>query len=156
MTLTVYNTLSGALEEFAPLEAGRVRLYTCGPTVWNYAHVGNFRGNLFYDLLKRHLRVSGYQVTHVMNITDIDDRILHEAAHARQTIREYSATYERAFFEDLETLRFMPADIYPRATEHIGDLIELVGGLLADGHAYEVDGDVYFRVDSFPAVRAAS
>jgi len=156
VTLTLYNTLSGALEEFAPLEAGRVRLYTCGPTVWNYAHVGNFRGNLFYDLLKRHLRVSGYQVTHVMNITDIDDRILHEAAHARQTIREYSATYERAFFEDLETLRFMPADIYPRATEHIGDIIELVGGLLADGHAYEVDGDVYFRVDSFPAYGALS
>src|SRR5205085_2818117 len=121
-----------------------------------YAHVGNFRGNLFYDLLKRHLRVSGYQVTHVMNITDIDDRILHEAAHARQTIREYSATYERAFSEDLETLRFMPADIYPRATEHIGDIIELVGGLLADGHAYEVDGDVYFRVDSFPAYGALS
>ena len=88
MSLVLHNTLSGAKEAFAPLEAGHVRLYTCGPTVWNYAHIGNFRGNLFYDLLKRHLRVSGLRVTHVMNITDIDDRILHEAAHAQQTIRE--------------------------------------------------------------------
>ncbi|HEX6347768.1 MAG TPA: cysteine--tRNA ligase [Candidatus Dormibacteraeota bacterium] len=156
MTLMLFNTLSGRLEEFAPLEPGRVRLYTCGPTVWAYAHIGNFRGNLFYDLLKRHLRVSGYQVTHVMNITDIDDRILHEAAHARQTIREYSTIYERAFFEDLDKLRFAPADVYPRATDSIADIIELVSGLVGDGHAYEVDGDVYFRVDSFPAYGALS
>ena len=150
MTLTLFNTLSGAREEFTPLEPGHVRLYTCGPTVWNYAHVGNFRGNLFYDLLKRHLRVSGYRVTHVMNITDIDDRILHEASHQQQTIREYTATYERAFFEDLDRLRFAPADVYPRATDHIPDIVELVAGLLATDHAYEVEGDVYFRVDSFP------
>jgi cysteinyl-tRNA synthetase len=148
--------LSGAKDEFAPLEAGHVLLYTCGPTVWNYAHIGNFRGNLFYDLLKRHLRVSGFRVTHVMNITDIEDRILHEAGHARQTIREYTARYEQAFFEDLETLRFQPADLYPRATDHIPDIIELVAGLVAKGNAYVVDGDVYFRVDSFPRYGALS
>jgi len=156
MTITLFNTLTGVREAFAPRDGAHVRLYTCGPTVWNYAHIGNFRGNLFYDLLKRHLRASGYQVTHVMNITDIDDRILHEAAHARQTIREYSAIYERAFFEDLEQLRFAPADVYPRATEHIAEIIELVGGLLENGNAYEVDGDVYYRVDSFPAYGSLS
>lgn len=151
MTIQFTNTLSGQKEEFVPLEPGRVRLYTCGPTVWNYAHVGNFRGNLFYDLLKRHLEVSGYRVTHVMNITDIDDRILHEASHAGVDIRQYTERYAQAFFEDLATLRFEPADVYPRATEHIPEIIELISGLLATGHAYEVDGDVYFRVDSFPA-----
>ncbi|MEP7106244.1 MAG: cysteine--tRNA ligase [Chloroflexota bacterium] len=156
MSLVLHNTLSGAKEEFAPLEGGHVRLYTCGPTVWNYAHIGNFRGNLFYDLLKRHLRVSGLRVTHVMNITDIDDRILHEASHAPQTIREYTAGYERAFFEDLSKLRFVPADIYPRATENIPDILELVTGLVDTGDADVVDGDVYFRVDSFPRYGALS
>jgi cysteinyl-tRNA synthetase len=151
MTLRVTNTLSGQKEDFVPIEPGHVRLYTCGPTVWNFAHVGNFRGNLFYDLLKRHLQFSGYEVTHVMNITDIDDRILHEASHAGVGIRDYTARYARAFFDDLATLRFRPADVYPRATDHIPDIIELIAGLLASGHAYEVDGDVYFRVDSFSA-----
>ena len=151
MTLRLSNTLTGEREDFEPLHPGRVGMYTCGPTVWNFAHVGNFRGNLFYDLLKRHLVFSGYEVTHVMNITDIDDRILHEASHAHVTIREYTQRYADAFFEDLATLRFRPADVYPRATEHIGDILELVAGLVANGHAYVVEGDVYYRVDSFPA-----
>ncbi len=150
MTLRFTNTLSGRKEEFSPLEPGHVRMYTCGPTVWNYAHLGNFRGNLFYDLLKRHLRFAGHRVTHVMNITDIDDRILQEATCAGVTIREYTERYTQAFFEDLATLRFQPADVYPRATDHIGDIVELVAGLIERGHAYQVDGDVYFRVASFP------
>ncbi len=150
MTLRFTNTLSGVKEDFQPSEKGHVRLYTCGPTVWNFAHIGNYRGNLFYDLLKRHLEFSGFSVEHVMNITDIDDRILHEAGHAGTDIRTYTEPYAKAFFDDLETLRFRPASVYPRATEHIGAIIELIAGLLATGHAYEVDGDVYFRVDSFP------
>ncbi|HEX6548601.1 MAG TPA: cysteine--tRNA ligase [Candidatus Dormibacteraeota bacterium] len=150
MSVRFSNTLSNRKEEFVALEPPKVRLYTCGPTVWNYAHVGNLRGNLFYDLLKRHLEFSGYEVMHVMNITDIDDRILHEAYHAEQTIQEYTRGYERAFFEDVKTLRFRPATVYPRATEHVGDIVRLIQGLIASGHAYEVDGDVYYRVDSFP------
>jgi cysteinyl-tRNA synthetase len=151
VTLRFTNTLSGSKEDFIPLHAGEVTMYTCGPTVWNYAHIGNLRGDLFYDLLKRHLEFSGYRVTHVMNITDIDDRILDEAGHAGARIQEYTRPYEDAFFEDLETLRFKPATLYPRATEHIGDILELIAGLVDRGHAYAVEGDVYYRVDSFPA-----
>jgi cysteinyl-tRNA synthetase len=149
MTLRLTNTLTGRKEEFQPLEPGRVGMYTCGPTVWNYAHVGNLRAMLLYDLLKRHLLFSGYQVTHVMNITDIDDRILHEAKHAGQTIREYTDRYTEAFFSDIAQLRFLAADVYPRATQHIPDIIEIVSRLVANGHAYAADGDVYFRVSSF-------
>ena len=156
MTLLLTNTLSGRKEEFEPLEPGRVGMYTCGPTVWSYAHIGNFRAVLFYDLLKRHLLFSGYRVTHVMNITDIDDRILHEAQHAGETIQEYTRRYAEAFFADIAALRFLPADVYPRATEHVTDIVELVEGLVAGGHAYVVDGDVYFRVDSFPAYGSLS
>ncbi len=150
MTVRLTNTLSGRKEEFQPQDPVRVRMYTCGPTVWNYAHVGNFRAMLFYDLLKRHLLFSGYQVTHIMNITDIDDRILHEAMHAGQTIREYTERYTQAFFADMAQLRFLPADFYPRATDNIPDIVELVSGLVAKGNAYVADGDVYFRVSSFP------
>ena len=150
MTLRLTNTLTGRKEEFQPLEPGIVRMYTCGPTVWNYAHVGNFRAMLFYDLLKRHLLFSGYRVTHVMNITDIDDRILHEAKHAGQTIQEYTEKYARAFFSDIAQLRLLPADVYPRATDNIPDILEMVEGLVGNGHAYVADGDVYFRVSSFP------
>ncbi len=151
MSLRFTNTMSGLEEEFQPLEPGIVGMYTCGPTVWSYAHAGNFRAVLFYDLLKRHLLFSGYRVMHVMNITDIDDRILHEAHHAGQTIEEYTRHYTEAFFADLADLRCLPPDLTPRATDSIPDIIELVAGLVEKGHAYQVDGDVYFRVDSFPA-----
>src|SRR5690242_13651894 len=101
----MHNTLTGTKETFEPLQPGRVTMYTCGPTVWNFAHIGNFRAFLFYDLLRRHLLASGYQVDHVMNLTDIDDRILDQAMHAHTTIREYTKPYEEAFFEDMATLR---------------------------------------------------
>ncbi|HET7465680.1 MAG TPA: cysteine--tRNA ligase [Candidatus Dormibacteraeota bacterium] len=150
MTLRLHNTLSGTKEAFEPLEDAHVRMYTCGPTVWNYAHVGNLRAFLFYDLLRRHLQVSGFRVTHVMNITDIDDRILDQAMHAGTTIADYTRPYAEAFFEDMKTLRVHPAEHYPRATEHIEEMIRMVSTLLERGNAYVADGDVYFRIASFP------
>ncbi len=105
MTLALHNTLTGFKEQFTPLQPGHVLMYTCGPTVWNFAHVGNLRAFLFYDLVRRHLQVSGYRITHVMNLTDIDDRILDQAMHAGVTISDYVKPYEKAFFEDMIALR---------------------------------------------------
>ena len=151
MTLRLHNTLTGAKEEFQPLEPGRVTMYTCGPTVWNFAHIGNYRAFLFYDLVRRHLKVSGYRVEHVMNLTDIDDRILDQATHAHTSISEYTTPYEDAFFADMATLRAERAEHYPRATEHIPEMVEMITTLIADGNAYAAeDGDVYFRISSFP------
>jgi len=150
VTLRLHNTLTGTKDAFAPIEDDHVRMYTCGPTVWNFAHIGNWRAFLFYDLLRRHLQVSGYRVTHVMNITDIDDRILDQATHAGVTISEYTRPYADAFFEDLKTLRVQPAEHYPFATEHIPDMVRMVSALVDRGNAYVADGDVYFRIASFP------
>ena len=156
MTLRLHNTLTGNKEELEPLEKGHVRMYTCGPTVWNYAHIGNLRAFLFYDLVRRHLRVDGYRVTHVMNLTDIDDRILDQAMHAGTTIGEYVEPYVLAFFEDMATLRAERAEHYPRATEHIADMVSMISTLIEHGNAYVADGDVYFRIESFPAYGALS
>ena len=131
-------------------------MYTCGPTVWNFAHVGNLRAFLFYDLLRRHLQVDGYRLTHVMNLTDIDDRILDQAMHAGTTIGEYVKPYAEAFFEDMAALRAQPAEHFPRATGHIGDMVAMISTLLERDHAYIADGDVYFRIASFPAYGALS
>jgi len=150
VTLRLHNTLTGTKEVFAPLEHGHVRMYTCGPTVWNFAHVGNLRAFLFYDLVRRHLHVSGYRVTHVMNLTDIDDRILDQAMHAGTTIEEYVTPYADAFFEDMATLRTERVEHYPRATEHIPEMVDMISTLIEHEYAYIADGDVYFRIDSFP------
>jgi cysteinyl-tRNA synthetase len=131
-------------------------MYTCGPTVWNFAHVGNLRAFLFYDLIRRHLQVSGYRVTHVTNLTDIDDRILDQATHAGATIAEYVKPYAAAFFEDMTSLRAQPAEHYPRATEHIPEMVAMISRLLEGQHAYLADGDVYFRIASFPPYGALS
>ncbi|HEY4026969.1 MAG TPA: cysteine--tRNA ligase [Candidatus Dormibacteraeota bacterium] len=156
MTLRLHNTLTGRKEEFRPLEPGLARLYTCGPTVWNHSHVGNCRAYLMYDLLRRHLVVAGHRVHHVMNITDVDDRIIEQAAAAGTSIAELTRRYEDAFFEDLRALRVREADLYPRATGHVEEMIALIERLLEDGHAYQAGGDVYFRIASFPAYGALS
>jgi cysteinyl-tRNA synthetase len=156
VTVRLHNTLTGAKDVFEPLEEGRVRMYTCGPTVWNFAHVGNLRAFLFYDLVRRHLQVSGYRLTHVMNLTDIDDRILDQAMHAGTTIAEYVKPYVAAFFEDMSALRAQPAEHFPRATEHIPEMVEMISKLIEEGHGYVADGDVYFRIASFPAYGALS
>src|SRR5713226_1865156 len=151
LMLRLHNTLTGSKDVFEPLGAEHVRMYTCGPTVWNFAHVGNLRAFLFYDLVRRHLRASGFRVTHVMNLTDIDDRILDQAMHAGTTISDYTRPYEEAFFEDMATLRAERAEHYPRATEHIPEMIAMISTLIANGNAYVADGDVYFRLASFPS-----
>ena len=156
MTLRLHNTLTGTKDVFEPLEPGRVRVYTCGPTVWNFAHVGNLRAFLFYDLARRHLQASGYSVEHVMNLTDIDDRILDQAGHADTTIFDYVKPYIAAFFEDMAALRAQPAEHYPRATAHIPEMVKMISTLIERGHAYEADGDVYYRISSFAAYGSLS
>ena len=131
-------------------------MYTCGPTVWNFAHVGNLRAFLFYDLLRRQLKASGYRTNHVMNLTDIDDRILDQAMHGGTTITEYAKPFIEAFFEDMRALRADPVEHYPKATEHIPEMVKMISTLLERGNAYVADGDVYFRIDSFPRYGALS
>jgi len=156
VTLRLHNTLTGTKDVFEPIEAGHVGMYTCGPTVWNFAHIGNLRAFMFYDLLRRQLQASGYRVTHVMNLTDIDDRILDQAMHAGTTIGEYIKPYVAAFFEDMSAMRAQPAEHYPRATEHIPEMVAMITTLLERGFAYGAEGDVYFRIESFPRYGALS
>ncbi len=146
----IYNTLSGKVEEFVPLKDGEVKLYTCGPTVYDYAHIGNFRSYVAEDLLKRFLKFLGYRVLHVMNITDVDDKTIKGAQREGVSLQEFTRKYEKAFFEDIDTLRLDRADYYPRATETIPDMIKIIQGLLDKGYAYIKDGSVYFRISAFP------
>ncbi|MGH7777549.1 MAG: cysteine--tRNA ligase [Candidatus Dormibacterales bacterium] len=154
MALRLHNTLTGSTDPFRPLEPGRVRLYCCGPTVYGRAHVGNFRSFLFYDLLNRHLRRSGLGVTAVMNVTDIEDKIIAGALEAGLETAAFTAPFEAAFFSDTATLRMRPFDVNPRPTGHIPEMVALIEALLAGGHAYRAEGGVYYRVSSFPGYGA--
>lgn len=145
-----FNTLSGGKETFRSIVPGEVKLYTCGPTVYDYAHIGNFRAYLFEDLLKRFLQFAGYRVSHVMNITDVDDKTIKGAEAQGVSLEHYTAKFIQAFFEDTRLLRVAPADHYPRATEHIPDMVRLIRGLLDKGYAYVKDGSVYFSIAKFP------
>ena len=152
MALQFFNTLTRTIEPFHPIAAPRVTLYSCGPTVYNYAHVGNFRTFLFVDLLRRWLEASGYDVFHVMNLTDVDDKIIKAAAEKGVTIDALVTPYITAFFEDRDYLHIVPAHVYPRATGFIDAMVTVVQGLLANGTAYRGDdGSVYFGIDRFPA-----
>ena len=152
MALRLYNTMSRSVETFAPLDPPRVSLYTCGPTVYNYAHIGNFRTFLFQDLLRRWLEATGHDVFHVMNLTDVDDKTIKGAKDAGVPLREHTTRFADAFFEDRDYLRIRPAAEYPRATEYIPQMVRLVEGLLAAGVAYRSDdGSVYFSIERFPA-----
>ena len=145
------NTLGGAVEPFEPLEPGRVRMYSCGPTVYAPAHVGNFRSFVFADLVRRALLFAGYEVTWVMNITDVDDKIIRDAKAAGCAIGELTAKYTEAFLEDLDRLGIPRPDVMPRATEHIDDMVALIESLMEKGHAYRAeDGSVFFRISSWP------
>ena len=144
-----FNTLSGRKEDFRPIVPGEVKLYTCGPTVYDYAHIGNFRAYLFEDLLKRFLQFAGFRVRHVMNITDVDDKTIKGAEAQGLGLDQYTAKFIKAFFEDTQLLRVSPADHYPRATEHIPDMVKLIKGLLDKGYAYVRAGSVYFSIAKF-------
>jgi cysteinyl-tRNA synthetase len=152
MALRLYNTMSRQVEPFEPIQQGRVSLYTCGPTVYNYAHIGNFRTFLFEDLLRRWLEASGYQVLHIMNLTDVDDRTIAAAREKGVSLRQHVDPFVRAFQEDRDWLRILPAHEEPRATEYIPAMIRLIQGLLEKGIAYRgEDGSVYFSIARFPA-----
>ncbi|HEY4649012.1 MAG TPA: cysteine--tRNA ligase [Gemmatimonadales bacterium] len=152
MALRLYNTLTREIEPFQPLQPGRVSLYTCGPTVYNYAHIGNFRTFLFEDLLRRWLEASGYDVFHIMNLTDVDDRTINAAREKKVPLRQHVQHYIDAFHEDRKYLRIKDASVYPRATDFIPQMVELVEGLLQKGIAYKgEDGSIYFSIARFPA-----
>ena len=153
MAIRFFNTLSRQIEEFIPRESGFARLYTCGPTVYNFAHIGNFRAYIFEDLLQRHLEHRGLKVTRVMNLTDVDDKTIRGCRAAGIPLAEFTQPFKNAFFEDLDTLRIKRADHFPEATaaNHIERMIAMIGTLIEKGHAYRAeDGSVYFRIRSFP------
>ena len=151
MALRVYNTLTRQDEEFVPLGAGRVRLYTCGPTVYDYAHIGNFRTYLWEDLLRRYLQYRGYAVTQAMNLTDVDDKTIANAREAGLTLADYTRTYIDAFFEDVAALGIERAEHYPRATAYIPQMARLIRRLMDKGHVYESRGSLYFKISTFPS-----
>jgi len=151
MPLRFYNTLTQQLEEFSPAQDNTVRMYTCGPTVYDFAHIGNFRTFTFVDLLRRALRASGFQLNHVMNITDVDDKIIRNAVEQHKTLEEYTATYTKAFLDDCKSLRLeQPERIVP-ATGCIDDMVQAIEKLGKGEHTYSSDGSTYFRIATFPS-----
>jgi cysteinyl-tRNA synthetase len=152
MTLRLRDTLSGEVRPLEPLEPGHVRIYSCGPTVYGPTHIGNFRSFLFADLLVRYLRYRGLRVTWVMNLTDVDDKIIRGANEAGESIEQLANRWIARFLADADALRMTPPDILPRATGHIDEMVRLIGTLEAKGHAYRTeDGSIFFRIDSWPA-----
>jgi cysteinyl-tRNA synthetase len=151
LPLRLYNTLSGKVEEFAPAADSTIRMYACGPTVYDYGHIGNFRTFVAVDILRRFLRQSGFRLQHVMNITDVDDKIIRNAARDKKTVQEYTRTYEEAFLEDMGSLNLQRPEKVVRATEHIREMAEFIAALEKKGVAYRTeDGSYYFRIAKFP------
>ncbi len=151
LTLRLYNTLSGKVEEFSPIQDNTVRMYACGPTVYDYGHIGNFRTFVAVDILRRFLRQSGHKLLHVMNITDVDDKIIRNAAREKKTVQEYTRRYEEAFLEDMATLNLERPEQVVRATEHIQEMAEFIDALVKKSFAYRTeDGSYYFSIAKFP------
>ena len=148
--MRLFNTLGRRVEDFEPIEAGHVRLYTCGPTVYNVVHIGNLRTFVFEDVLRRHLLSRGWRVTQVMNLTDVDDKTIRGAAQEGVGLPEFTAKYAEAFFRDIGRLDIDKAEHYPRATDHVAEMIELIRKLRERGHTSESEGSVWFRISTFP------
>ncbi len=148
--MKLHNTLGRRLTELTPLESGHVRLYTCGPTVYNVVHIGNLRTFVFEDVLRRHLLAKGYRVTQIMNVTDVDDKTIRGAQGEGVSLGEFTAKYEEAFFRSIRLLNVQPAEKYPRATDHVPEMIALIEKLRERGHTYDSEGSVYFRIATFP------
>ena len=152
MPLRLFNTLSGKIEEFSPLEDREVRMYACGPTVYDYGHIGNFRTFVAVDVLRRFLLHSGYKLRHAMNITDVDDKIIRNSAKAGVSVRDYTRKYEQAFLEDIRTLHIEQPEFVVRATDHMQEMADFIAALEKQGFAYRTeDGSYYFRIAKFPA-----
>lgn len=150
MELRFFNTLTRKKEVFKPIKKGRVGLYTCGPTVYNYPHIGNYRAYIFEDVLRRVLEYAGYKVTQVMNLTDVDDKTIRGAKEAGVSLKAFTEKYTTAFFEDLETLNIEKAEHYPKATEHIEEMVGIIKKLLGKGYAYKTaEGDIYYEIAKF-------
>jgi len=150
MAFRIYNTMSRTKEELVPLDGKHVRMYTCGPTVYNYAHIGNFRAYMFEDLLRRYIKFCGFQVTQVQNLTDVDDKTIRASIEQGLPLKEYTQTYIDAFFTDLAKLNIEPAEHYPAATDYIPEMIALIEVLFEKGYAYQSDdGSVYYSIDKF-------
>ncbi len=150
MPLRFYNTLTQTVEEFVPMDGKTVRMYTCGPTVYNYVHIGNLRTFTFQDLLRRWLKARGYSLMHVMNITDVDDKIIRDAGKAGLSLKEFTAIYEKAFLEDIAALRMEGPEKIARATEHIDEMVTFIQKLSDKGFTYESEGSTYFSIEKFP------
>ncbi len=150
MALRLHNTLTQRVEEFTPLQDNRVRMYTCGPTVYDFVHIGNLRTFTFQDILRRWLRYRGYELLQVMNITDVDDKIIRNAMAQGQSLREYTSAYEKSFLEDMATLRLQQPERLVRATEHIEDMVAMIVKLGEKGFTYQSEGSTYYRIDRFP------
>ncbi len=147
--MKIYNTMNNHKEEFNPISNDKINMYVCGPTVYNYFHIGNARPFLFFDVVRRYFEYCGKKVTYVQNITDIDDKIIDQAIKEKSSFQEISERYTKAFYEDLQALNIRKADHNPRATEFINEMIELIRDLINNGYAYESNGDVYFKVEAF-------
>lgn len=149
MSLKFFNTMSRQKEEFIPINPGEVRMYTCGPTVYDYAHIGNFRSYIFEDLLRRFLLYKGYNVIQVMNLTDVEDKSIRASRQAGTPLKEFTDKYKEAFFEDLDTLRIQRAEYYPSATDHIDEMVEMVSVLVEKGYGYRADDSIYYSISKF-------
>ena len=151
MSLKIYNTLNRRKEEFKPISDKEVKMYTCGPTVYNYAHIGNLRSFIFEDVLRRTLKLFDYKVKQVMNLTDVEDKTIRNSIAAGIPLNEYTQKYKNAFFKDLDTLKIERAELYPSATDHIKEMIKLIQVLVGKGYGYKTeDGSVYFSISKFP------
>jgi len=142
MSLKIYNTLTRKKEEFIPLKKGEVGMYVCGPTVYNYIHIGNARPFIIFEVVRRFLKFKGYRVKYIQNLTDVDDKMINKAKELKITVSELAEKFIQEYFIDADSLNIKRADVHPRATEHIKEIIELVKGLEEKGYAYEIDGDV--------------
>lgn len=147
--MRIYNTLSGKKEDFIPLNPPRVTMYVCGPTTYNYIHMGNARPMVVFDMVRRYLEYKNYQVTYVQNFTDVDDKIINRANQEGEEPLHLAERYISEFYQDADSLGIKRADINPRASQHINDMLEVISRLIAKGFAYVIDGDVYFRVRAF-------
>src|SRR5438105_3012161 len=148
--IQLHNTLSGKLESFVPQKPGEVRIYTCGPTVYDYAHIGNYRTFVFQDMLRRFLKLRGFQLIHVMNLTDVDDRIIANAAAAGKDIRGYTEKFLQAFFDDCKTLSIESPEHWVRATDNIDSMVQLIQRLQEKTYTYASEGSIYYRIAKFP------
>ena len=147
--MKIFNSMTNKLEEFVPIEPGKVRMYACGPTVYNYIHVGNARPIIMFDTLRRYLEFRGYDVTFVQNFTDVDDKIIKKANEEGVTSKEIAEKYIDEYYTDARALGVRDATIHPRATENIDQIIQLIQTLIDKGYAYPVNGDVYYRTNKF-------